>query len=83
MVARIGYYTSLMEATLALAQSSCAALLINGGDGSAEGSGRGDGPGGQGVGSGIVATLGEAMKQAKIYLRSIESAHISQVRPGH
>ena len=30
MVARKEYYTSLMEATLALAQSTCAGLLING-----------------------------------------------------
>ena len=91
MVARSGYYTSLMNAALALSQSSCADLLIKGGDGgwSESGAGAMSGSGrpwesesrSETDDSGdIVATLEEIMKQARIYIQSVESASALQAQ---
>ena len=65
MVARGEYYASLLDAARALARSTCASSLLRAGGGEDRGGG---------VAGDVSMTLAEASRQAKVYLRSLESA---------
>ena len=64
MVTRGDYYVSLLDAARALARSTCASSLLRAGGGEDRGGG---------VAGDASKTLAEASRQAKVYLRSLES----------
>ena len=64
MVTRGEYYVSLLDAARALARSTCASSLLRAGGGEDRGGG---------VEGDASTTLAEASRQAKVYLRSLES----------